>query len=254
MDIILLKVNLNFNEEFLLGISAFSGSLSEKDIAYFKEDIEDEATLSKIDFIAEKSKQWTKLDVWKKANSEHEHHASNNLGCDKYSFHYDGYLLNHSKHLAVDLKDYFELSEFRLEGSDKFTRVAIDPIPALTETGEGLPMALFNGTSITTTYHLGGSWCGDLLEIKDEMPSGYKLIDCCFVGIWERAKFLYYQFGLDSEDYITSDEKGTRYEAFPFGLAQLLHGKPPKVKVHVKRERSEDGDGYDLKTVLIEDI
>ena len=112
-------------------------------------------------------------------------------------------------------------------------------------------MALFDGTSVETTYSLGGIWCGDLLEIKDEMPGDYTLVNCCFVGIWERAMFLYNEFDVDSENFILSEDKGKRYEAYPFDLAEL-YGKPPVVKVNIKVEKSEKEGHVNFKTVLID--
>ena len=234
---------LDCSEEFLYGFSAFVNPLNEEHIAYLKEGICDKTTLSKIDFIVEKSKLWTKLNVWNEARSEHAFHAAYNLACDKYSHIYHGYLLNHSKCLAVDLGDYFELSEFRHQGSDSFTRIALDPIPVLTKTEKGIGMDA--GVSAETTRKLGGAWCGDVLEIKDEMPDGYKLIKCCFVGIWERARFLYKKFGLDSENFIVSDENGTRYEAIPYSFSLRFDKILGKVldEANIKVDDSEE-EGY----------
>ena len=227
------KSPLDFSEKFLYGFSVLAAPLDEEHITYLKEGVEDEMTLSKIDFIVEKSKLWTRLNIWDESDLEHRIRSTHSLSCDRYSHIYRGYLLNHSKRLLIDLKDYFESSEFICE-CDSFIRVAIDPIPILTQSGSGLGVEY--GVSAETTRKLAGTWCGDVLEIKNEIPDGYKLIKCCFVDIWERARFLYRKFGLDSENFIVSDEEGTRYEAHPFR-------SPMFDKITIKVDDSEE-EGY----------
>jgi hypothetical protein len=89
---------------------------------------------------------------------------------------------------------------------------AVDSISVLTETGGGTEMTFDEGIAADSTERLSGTWCGDLLQIVDQPPDGYELIDCCFAEIWQRAKFCHSLFGLDASNYILGDWRGKRYE------------------------------------------
>ncbi|MDR1916071.1 MAG: hypothetical protein LBQ58_05810, partial [Synergistaceae bacterium] len=81
-----------------------------------------------------------------------------------------------------------------------------------TETGGGTSMALFEGISADSTEQLSETWCGDLLQIVDNLPEDYELIDCCFAEVWYRASFCYRMFGVDTSNYLLGDKNGKRYK------------------------------------------
>jgi len=185
--------------EVLLGISTY---MDYEDFFRDDENIPDEKIGDKAKFIGENNKLWKSIDVWDEAQRyfdwEHSH-----------SVKYCGYLVNHTKNLAVNLADYQEQSKFLGEDGQV---MAIDLIPVLTETGGGTQMALFNGISIDSTEQLAGEWCGDLLQIVDDLPLNYKVINCCFAEVWNRTVYCYYTFGLDEQDFVIKDSSGKRIE------------------------------------------
>jgi hypothetical protein len=193
--------------ENLLGISTYRRyeNFERENVDILEEDYYD-----KIKFIDDNSKLWTKINVW---NEAEEYFDWDNTRSVKYS----GYVLNHTQKLAVDLEDYHTRSQF-LRKYEYCERVAaIDVVPVLTETGGGGPMALFEGFSADSTEELFESWCGDLLQIVDELPEGYKIIDCCFAELWSRAKYCYFKFGVDENGYVLNDGSGKRFKAARFG-------------------------------------
>jgi hypothetical protein len=117
--------------------------------------------------------------------------------------------LNHTKKLAVDLADYFLQSKYSTKNGIDMT---IDAIPVLTETGGGTPMAFSDGIPVETTEELAGTWCGDLLQITDDLPEGYTVINCCFAEIWSKAKDYYRKFGLNKDGYLLKNQDGELYE------------------------------------------
>ena len=185
-------------EEDLMGLSTYAF------LEYFKEDnssLNEKSYFEKLKRIESYREEWTRLDVYEEAS------VYFNLNEQK-SVRYKGYLINHTQKLAIDLASYFWAS-----ASYHGNQIAlIDLVPALTETGGGLEMALFEGISAQTTEELGGTWCGDLLQIVDELPIGYELLTCCFANVWTRAHFCYELFGVDEEGYVLNDNKNNRYE------------------------------------------
>lgn len=156
----------------------------------------------KIKFIGENNKLWKNMDVWDEAIQYFD--AKKN-----HSVRYSGYLLNHTQKMAVNLADYHERSKYL---SKDGIEMSIDVVPVLTETGNGAQMALFDGISAETTENLFGKWCGDLLQIVEKLPEDYQLIDCCFAGIWERAKYCYRKFGINENRNLLKDSSGNLYE------------------------------------------
>ena len=157
----------------------------------------------KIKMMEEHSAQWKKFCVREQAMNYFN-------GKEMRSAKYEGYLLNHTKSLAVDLSDYHKCSKYL---DDDNNEIVIDPIPALTETGEGTPLALFDGFSTDTTEKLAWTWCGDMLQILDVLPDGYQIIDCCFAPFKERAKYCYTMYGVNKNGYVIKDSSGNLFEA-----------------------------------------
>ena len=106
----------------------------------------------------------------------------------------------------------------------------------LTETGGGTPMALYDGISADTTEILAGEWCGDLLQIVDELPEAYQLIDCCFAPIWDRANYCYQNFGVDENDYLLNDSNGNLYTVTRLGF-RGERGETSNLKVEVTDDK-----------------
>jgi hypothetical protein len=187
------------SENMLLGISTY------EDREYFEDccrsnQQDDENYRNNVEFVIKNIASWQGIDVWDEAKEffDYEH---------THSVRYEGFLVNHTKKQAVDLEDYYKKSLSMTKNRDFY---AIDPIPALTETGGGLCMALFDGMPSATTEKLDMEWCGDLLQIVDDLPDGYERIDCCFADIWGRTKFCFMEYGVDEEGFLL-EQQGKRF-------------------------------------------
>jgi hypothetical protein len=166
--------------------------------------------------IEKNKKLWKRIDVWDKAGE----------------VKYKGYLLNHTKKLAVNLANYYKQSK----SLDNYKEeVVIDIVPVLTETGGGIEMALFEGCSAETTEKLSGTWCGDLLQIVDELPKRYKIINCCFAEIWYRATYCYFKFGIDKGGYLLKNKKGERYQCTKRDFLKYF----PAMYIKAKEQKEE---------------
>jgi hypothetical protein len=207
--------------EDLLGLSTY---LDYEDIAENNDDLEEKDWFDKAKFIGDNHNRWNRIDVWKEAL---EYFDWKKTHCVKYN----GYLLNHTQKLAVSLSDYFIRSMF---WTKKRVLAAIDAIPPLAETGGGTRMAFFEGMAADSTEELAATWCGDLLQIVDELPGGYEPVNCCFVEMWDRAELCYDLFGVDESNYLLGDREGKRYECAKFGY----DGERGRAR-HVKIELAE---------------
>ena len=208
-------------DEILLGISTFwdlSG------IAIEEDDIKSKNYCQKIQYIEKTSKSWKNINNWKQAS---EFFDWENTCSVKYS----GYLLNHTKKQAIDLEEYHNRSKYIKDTYE----IAIDPLPVLTETGGGTQMALYNGVSIDSTEELAGLWCSDLLQIVDEIPHDYQLINCCFAEIWSRAKYCYRKFGVNQLNFLLNDNNGKLFESASLNL----YGKRMQTNF-IKVEKNDD--------------
>ncbi len=212
------------SEEQLLGISV------NKNLRSFQnsddQDLSDHPHYEQIKFINDNHNSWNQIEnVWDEAISYFD--FKNTL-----TVKYEGYLVNHSKKLAINLKDYYEQSASLTRKDEEY---AIDLIPPLTETGGGTIMALFDGCSADVSEKLIGNWCGDLLQIVDTLPDDYKEIYCCFAAIWEKADYCYSKFGLDNEQFILKNKNGDRFEGVPLSIS-LKRG----MKCNLKCEKREN--------------
>jgi len=131
------------------------------------------------------------------------------------SVKYSGYLANHTKRTAVDLADYYNQSKFLTQDG---IMAAIDLVPVLTETGGGTQMALFNVISADSTEQLSGAWRGDVLQIVEDLPANYKVINCCFAEIWSKTEYCYHVFGADKQGFVLCDSSGRRIEVTTLNL------------------------------------
>jgi hypothetical protein len=71
-------------------------------------------------------------------------------------------------------------------------------------------MALFDGMTSATTEKLDMEWCGDLLQIVNNLPDGYERIDCCFADVWGRAWFCLKKYGVDEKGFLL-EKQGKRF-------------------------------------------
>ena len=212
--------------EDLLGFSTFWKSL---EMNVNSDEMKSKPHYDKIKFIDENSKLWTYIYVWDEAKEYFEWEKT-------HSVKYSGYLLNHTKKQAVDLADFHKQSKYI---SKSGSEMAIDLIPVLTETGEGTQMAVFDGVSAESTEYLAGQWCGDLLQIVDELPKDYQLINCCIAEIWSKAQYCYHTFGVNEEGLLLNGNNGNLFE-----FAKLnLFGKRIQT-AYLKVERTEEGKLY----------
>ena len=183
----------------------------------------------KIKFVEENNKLWNRIDVWGEAE---EYFDWDTTHCVKYS----GYLLNHTKKMAIDLADYYRKSKYATKyGWDTL----IDALPVLTETGGGTPMAFFDGISVETTEELAGTWCGDLLQIVDDLPKDYQIINCCFAEIWSKVRDCYHKFGINKDNLILQDDNGKLLEVVSLNV-YFKRGQSR----YVKAEADDNGVKY----------
>jgi len=219
----------DLSEEFLrpqdlLGLSTY---LTYDDFERNNEDLKNKTYYEAVKSIDENNKIWKKIDVWDESKEYFDWEKT-------HSVEYSGYLLNHTKKQAVDIADYYKQSKSLSSlGKD----IVIDAVPVLTETGGGTEMALLYGASIDTTENLAGTWCGDLLQIVDELPEKYDIIKCCFVDIWGRARYCYFKFGIDDKGYILKNDAKERYQCITYNIKQK-RGLPRYIKV-TKDEKGE---------------
>jgi hypothetical protein len=210
------------DENILLGLSTY---LTYEDFQMNDENLESRDYLDKVKFIDENNKLWKQIDVWDEAE---EYFDYENTKIVEYS----GYLINHTKKLFIDLTDYFNQSKFVCKSGEE---AAIDLIPVLTETGGGAQMAFFDGIFTDTTEQLAGEWCGDLLQILEEPPKDYKLINCCFAEIWSKAHYCYEKFGVNKDGLLLKDDKNY-FEATRLSISGE-RGKTSLIKVELKGKK-----------------
>jgi hypothetical protein len=187
------------SEAILLGISLYT----------YRENIEGNAASNykknehyrnNIEYIIKNEGGWKWISVLDKAIKFFDYYHT-------HSVKYEGFLVNHTKKLAIDLSAYYKRSLSKTKHDDIYL---IDLIPALTETGGGLGMALFDGMTSGSTDELCSEWSGDLLQIVDAVPVGYELIDCYFADIWARARFCHTEYGVDEEGFLL-EQQGERF-------------------------------------------
>lgn len=222
------------NEDILLGISTY------EDYEDFESNIKDIQNVNyykKIKFIDENYKNWKHISVLDEAKDYFDYNHTK-------SVKYEGFLVNHTKKQAVNLKEYFINSKFFISNIE----ATIDLIPVLTETGGGTIMALFDGITDNSTEHLAEYWCGDLLQITDKCPDGYELIDCCISQSIDRVKYCYRKYGVNENGYVLKNENGDLFRAFSVNpFSEDGRGVEYYVKAKVLDDRIQ------FNTIKIED-
>ena len=166
---VVLDDNLQYfsREEDLMGLSTYTDL---KDFELNNEDLNEKPYVEKVKQIDAYSKEWADLTIYRKALKYFDYERTK-------SVRYSGYLVNHTKKIAVNLFSYWKKSIF-YHGDDELA--CVDPVPMLTETGGGSQTLLFVGINMETAGSLSGTWCGDLLQIVDDLPPGYiQLIFSC---------------------------------------------------------------------------
>jgi hypothetical protein len=198
------------SKSLLLGISTY---INREDIEINHDgNLRDDKEYRKnVKFILKNAALWHKTNVLSEAIDFFNYDKTR-------SVRYKGFLVNHTQKQEVHLGDYYKKSVSIL--GNGHSRYAIDAIPALTETGGGVEMALFDGMTFATTEELRAEWCGDLLQIVDALPDGYERLDCCFAGAWARARYCYKKYGVDEEGFVL-EQKGKRF----LGCDMELSGK-----------------------------
>ena len=208
------------SEEDLLGLSTY-WYYSDSEINNDKE-MTSRSDYDKIKIINENSKQWKRIDVWDEALRYFDWDNT-------YSVAYRGYLINHTKKLAIDLADYHSQSKYIAQTGSV---MSIDLLPILTETGESTAMALFDGVAAESTEELACQWCGDLLQIVDAAPENYQLVNCCFAEIWSKVRSCYRTFGVNKDGLLLKGNTGELFEAAPL-LLNGQRGQLRRIKVEI---------------------
>ena len=213
-------------DEDLYGLSTYLGYA---DFEMNNRGLEKKEYYDKVKLIEEYATKWNWIDVWDEAGKYFDWEKTK-------SVKYEGYLVNHTQKTAIDLADYCRQS---ISMRDDNSIYLIDAIPVLTETGDGSPMVFFDGISIDTTEELAGKWRGDELQIVDELPENYILINCCFADIWKKANFYCETFGVNKDGYILKDNNQNLYKATTLNY----FGKRGYIYI-VKVEKTEKGISY----------
>lgn len=190
--------------EDLLGISTY---VDYEDYGRNNSDLEKKSYYEKVKFIGDNNKLWNRINVNEEAMQYFDYENSHTV---KYS----GFLVNHTKKLAINLEDYYKQSKSMIDN----TIMVIDPVPVLTETGGGIDMAFLDGFAIDSTEYLAEQWCGDLLQIVDDLDSSYELINCCFAEIRSKMNYCYETYGVSKDGYVLKNENGDLYEATRFEM------------------------------------
>ena len=209
-------------DEILLGISTY---VDYEELECCIDDLPDQPYYDKAKYIGEQNKQWNWVSVWDKALAYFDWRNTKTV-------RYDGFLLNHSTKMGVDLKEYYKRSVWVNETGDS---LAIDIVPFLTNTG-GSVMAYTDGVSAESTEKLAGSWCGDLLQITDSIPEGYEILNCCISEVWGKGKSLYRTYGVNEEGFILCGDGDKLYEAVSINLFGR-RSEPGYIKVEVEGDK-----------------
>ena len=69
-------------------------------------------------------------------------------------------------------------------------------------------MVFDKGVSVDSTENLAETWCGDLLQIDDDLPESYELISFCFADMWSKVILCRRLFGTDKDNFVLRDRKG----------------------------------------------
>jgi len=223
------------NEEELLGISTYADDVEIDTSEYGC----NEQMLNKAKFITENYNLWNRMDISDIVDKSYKYFDWEMT----HSVKYTGYLLNHSKKSAVDLKDFFNKSISYHTKGERFT---IDPLPILTETGGGTQMALIDGISTDSTEELAGIWCGDLLQITDALPNDYILINCCFADMRSKARYCLHEFGTSDAGLLLKDKNDSLFTAAMLSF----HGKRGN---HCYLNVRKEEDSYILSPVYNKD-
>lgn len=219
----------------LLGLSTY---LTYYDFEQNNGVLEEYSYYDKIKFIDANNKHWKRIDIRKEAIKYFDWENT-------YSVKFSGFLVNHTQKLAVNLANYYDQSKFLdNDGYD----VSIDLLPVLTETGDGFHEILYDGVSANTTEKLAGKWCGDLLQIVEELPQSYQLIDCCFSGFETRADYCYHTFGVDEDNYVLEDNNCNLFK----GVKIIFSIKRERLLFYVKAVINETNIKY--VPVAVEDV
>lgn len=93
----------------------------------------------------------------------------------------EGYDTFEDKKFVVnyDKKEYMDIAEYMSKCKDKKWNCTIFPVAILTSVGNGLGGGDFYPDD-SSTKELIGAWAGDLLQITDEVPEGFKKISPVF--------------------------------------------------------------------------
>jgi hypothetical protein len=153
-------------------------------------------------------------------------------GATKELYKERGYIVNHTKKVAIDLADYYKGSEIGKEA-------VIDPLPILTGTGCGAQMVFFDGASANTTYELFNAWCWDILQITSALPAGYDIIPCYFAPMYvDILGDAYKRNGCDENGYLLNDKKKA-YSVIMF----TVRGDAYRCSVSVEKLEKDSREG-----------
>ena len=97
----------------------------------------------------------------------------------------DKYIVNHTKKEYVDFSLYYESSVMNCDGD----MWCIHPLSILTAIGNEYGGGDYRSPTLASTFELVGYWAWDEINITDEIPAGYELLQPLFKETgWEETE------------------------------------------------------------------
>jgi len=200
------------NETLLLALSTAYGD--DFDINNYDEEGREfiESCIDKYHFIRDNYNTWNRINVSAEALEYFDYKNTKTVK-------YDGFLVNHFKKQAINLKEYFDKSKYYKNG-----RLAVvDIIPVLTESGGGTACIQKHWLLADTTEDMACKWFGDMLQIVDECPNDYEIIQCCFAPCVEKATYCYINYGADEDGFVYKNENKELLRIFTINYFERIY-------------------------------
>ena len=112
-------------------------------------------------------------EVWNCPDGKYQHYEES-----KFKMNSVKYLVNNSKRIYIDLKEYYEASKFEEKWKDETFDMCIFPISLLTALGNDRGMGDYH--SDNSDYNIVGTWAFDEIYLTNNLPCEYQKKEVCF--------------------------------------------------------------------------
>lgn len=112
-------------------------------------------------------------EVWECPDEKYQHYEETKFKMDSVK-----YLVNNSKKIYIDLKEYYEASKIEREWRGEKYDTCIFPISLLTALGNDRGGGDYHEGG--SDYDIVGSWAFDEIYLTNDLPSGYQKDKVCF--------------------------------------------------------------------------